>query len=58
MALDIYDDLTFVLHQSLTPIKLDTKRQEKKLQSEEILVSVLVWIVSSIISYVVFVTSL
>ena len=58
MALDIYDDLTFVLQQSLTPIKLDTKRQEKKLQSEEILVSVLVWIVSSIISYVVFVTSL
>ena len=41
MALDIYDDLTFVLQQSLTPIKLDTKRQEKKLQSEEILVSVL-----------------
>ena len=58
MALDIYDDLTFVLQQSLSPIKLDTKRQEKKLQSEEILVSVLVWIVSSIISYVVFVTSL
>ena len=58
MALDIYDDLSFVLQQSLSPIKLDTKRQEKKLQSEEILVSVLVWIVSSIISYVVFVISL
>ena len=58
MALDIYDDLSFVLQQSLSPIKLDTKRQEKKLQSEEILVSVLAWIVSSIISYVVYVISL